>query len=174
VTYFIWKPQNKTDAKFAADADANEGSETMMDPKIRCGGVGKYQLLTDIETAKRVRNNIYSIYSRASTAFVLLLMIFLACLSTIYIPYYLKEFSIPAILRMTNDNMFFSTMRIRTLTFFSFMICGGCLPQLNFYIVEDMCLRTTNPKVFGLLWTDKYYYSLVTMLWFVAVPLLLY
>ena len=149
VTYFIWKPTTADEAKFAADADDTESTDSMMNPKTRCG-IGKYQLLTDMEIAKQIRNNIYSVYSRMSTGFVLVLMIVLACLSTIYVPYYLKEYSIPAILRVTNDNMFFSTMRIRTLTFFSFMICAGCLPQLHFFIVEDVCLHTTNPDPFGL------------------------
>lgn len=109
-----------------------------------------------------------------STIFVLLIMLVLAGLSTIYVPYYLKEYSIPALLRVTNDNMFFSTMRIRSLTYFCFMICAGCLPHLHFYNVHDVCLHTHDEQPFGLVWTDRYYYSLVTLLWFVSVPIILF
>jgi hypothetical protein len=132
------------------------------------------QLIEDIAKIKQVRRNIYSVYSRASTVFVLLIMLLLAGLSTIYVPYYLKEYSIPAILRLTNDNMFFSTMRIRSLTYFCFIISAGCLPHLHFYNVHDVCLHTDNSDIFGIVWTDRYYYSLVTLLWFVSVPIILF
>ena len=132
------------------------------------------QLIEDIAKIKQVRRNIYSVYSRASTVFVLLIMLVLAGLSTIYVPYYLKEYSIPAILRVTNDNMFFSTMRIRSLTYLCFIISAGCLPHLHFYNVHDVCLHTDNSDIFGIVWTDRYYYSLVTLLWFVSVPIILF
>lgn len=132
------------------------------------------QLIEDIGKIKQVRRNIYSIYSRISTIFVLLIMVVLAGLSTIYVPYYLKEYSIPAILRLTNDNLFFSTMRIRSLTYACFIISAGCLPHLHFYNVRDNCLHTNNSEYFGLLWTDRYFYSLVTLLWFVSVPIILF
>jgi len=132
------------------------------------------QLIEDITKIKQVRRNIYSFYSRFSTVYVLLIMLVLAGLSTIYVPYYLKEYSIPAILRLTNDNMFFSTMRIRSLTYFCFIISAGCLPHLHFYNVSADCLHTQNSDIFGLIWTDRYYYSLVTLLWFVSVPIILF
>lgn len=31
-----------------------------------------------------------------------------------------------------------------------------------------------NPYPFGVIWTDRYFYSLVTLIWFVAVPMILY
>lgn len=130
--------------------------------------------MPDMDKTFKIKHNIYSIYGRVSTGFVLLIMVLLAVLSTIIVPFELKEYSIPAILRLTNDNMFFSTMRIRTLTYFGFLICAGCLPHLSFYIVRADCLHTSNPDPFGLVWTDRYFYSLVTLMWFVAMPLIMY
>ena len=109
-----------------------------------------------------------------STAYVLVIMVILGILSTIVVPYYLKEYSIPAILRVTNDNMFYGTMRIRTLTYFCFLICAGCVPHLNFYKVSSPCLHTESRDPFGLEWTDKWYFSLVTLLWFVTVPMIMF
>jgi hypothetical protein len=146
----------------------------MADPEKTCGKDSGYELLEDYDRIFSVRHNIFSIYSRVSTGFVLAVMIGLGLLTTIYVPYYLKEFSIPAILRVTNDNMFYSTMRIRTLTFFSFLICAGCLPHLAFYEVRGKCLYTSHPDPFGLVWTDRYFYALVSLLWFVTVPFMMY
>jgi hypothetical protein len=126
----------KNDSSYAKDVDEKGNANAFIDAYATCGGKSeKVQLLDDLDKARSVRRNIYSIYSRASTGFVLLIMIMMAILSTVYIPFSLKEYAIPAILRVTNDNMFFSTMRIRTLTYFIFMICGGCLPHLSFYAV---------------------------------------
>lgn len=168
IFYFLYR----NESAYARDADESSNTDIDLNPFETCGK--KIQLLEDIEKVRQIRHNIYSIYSRTSTAFVLLIMVLMAAFSAIIVPYYLKEYAIPAILRMTNDNMFFSTMRIRTLTYFAFMICAGCLSHLNFYVVQDECLHTQNPDPFGLVWTDRYYYSLVTLLWFSSVPVIMF
>jgi hypothetical protein len=134
----------------------------------------KVQLIDDVVKIKKIRNNIYSFYSRISTVYVMLLMIFVGLLTTAIAPYYLREHHIPAIFREANDNMFHTMMRIRNILYGCFIVCAGCLPQLTFFYPRDPCLHTYTEDPFGIRWTDQYYFSLVTLLWFVSVPIIIY
>ena len=121
-----------------------------------------------------IRNNIESFYMRLSELYVVVLMLINFGVSCIWVPFRMREHHIPVFLRKAQSNVFYDFMRIRVLSFAYFITLAGCLPQMTFYYVNDVCLHTYSERDFGINWTDYYQFCLTALIWVISAPILLY
>jgi len=92
----------------------------------------------------QIRDNIKSPYMFVSELYCICLMI--ACLigACIYVPFFMKEYDIPIILRKAGSNIFYDLLMIRIYVFLAFMTLAGSLPHLTMFFLKDKCLHTTD------------------------------
>lgn len=160
---------NTTDG--ARDINGNSNSFIVSNLTNLCSPSG-YEAILDESRAFSIRNNLESIYMEVSEAYVLIMMLIVAFLCCVYVPYNMKERDIPIYFRQSQSNVFLDFLNLRITAFFFFIVLSGCLPHLNFYVLST-CLHTASNN-FGIQWTDNYQYCLVALIWVITVPLIVF
>jgi len=92
----------------------------------------------------QIRDNIKSPYMFVSEAYCILLMIGTFVAACIYVPFFMKEYDIPIILRKAGSNIFYDLLMIRIYVYMAFMTLSGALPHLTMFFLNDKCLHTTD------------------------------
>ena len=173
VFYFLYR--NETEG--AIDAGAENNFFIVIDSEAACEGNGAYYD-TDPDRITKIRDNISGTYMMVSEVYIFFLMIVLMFFAVFLIPIKMREHHIPMILRKADENNFHLIMRARNFCLLQFILLSGSLTHLSNYYVEDICLHTTNKKLFFNVidanMTDYYQYCLVTLYWFVTFPLISY
>lgn len=144
----------------------------MPDAKKTCEGA--VQIYDRIDRLIDIRNNISSPYMMTSEIYIIILMVMAFLAAAIYVPFRMKEHSIPILLRNASSNVFYDFMKIRIYVFIYFMTLAGCLPHLMFYFHHDVCLHTYSSQFFGIDWTDYYQFCLTMLVWVISIPLAIF
>lgn len=104
----------------------------------------------------QIRDNIKSPYMFVSELYCVVLMLLCFVAACIYVPFFMKEYDIPIILRKAGSNIFYDLLMIRIYVYIAFMTLAGALPHLTMFFLKDKCLHTTDQDFFGINWADYY------------------
>lgn len=97
----------------------------------------------DSAVLKSARDNLASPFIVFAEVFIILMMTGLTILNTFWISYYLKPYHIPLFLRGAKTSEWFDRIRVGN-SFFTFIwLLSGCMPNLNFVEIGNLCLKTT-------------------------------